>query len=128
MSESVSYTRLGAFVLAGVALLVAAVVVLGGGLLRPPGVLLETYFDESVAGLEVGAPVHYRGVQIGTVSEIAFAYDVYAIPMTDPRFFREGRFVVVRFHVRAQGEVEEARKRLEQRAANDLAAGLRVTL
>jgi len=128
MSESVSYTRLGAFVLAGVALLIAAVVVFGGGLLRPAGVLLETYFDESVQGLELGAPVNYRGVQIGTVSEIAFAYDVYGIPVTDPRFYREGRYVVVRFHVRAQGEIEEARKRLEQRAANELAAGLRVSL
>jgi ABC-type transporter Mla subunit MlaD len=128
VTEQASYTRLGAFVLTGVALVVAAVVVLGGGLFRQRGVVIETYFDEAVEGLEVGAPVKYRGVRVGSVVEIGLAHDVYPIPITEERFYQEGRYVVVRARLRATGELEAERRRIESRAPRELAAGLRVRL
>ena len=128
MTEQASYTRLGAFVLAGVALVVAAVVVFGGGLFRQRGVVIETYFDEAVQGLEVGAPVKYRGVQIGSVIQIGLAQDVYEIPFTEERFYKEGRYVVVRARLRATGELEAERRRIESRAPRELEAGLRLRL
>lgn len=128
MTEKASYTRLGAFVLAGVALLVAAVVVFGGGLLRQRGVVIETYFDEAVHGLEVGAPVKYRGVHVGSVIQIGLAQEIYEIPPTEERFYKEGRYVVVRARLRPTGELEAEQRRIESRVPRELEAGLRVRL
>jgi phospholipid/cholesterol/gamma-HCH transport system substrate-binding protein len=63
-------TLIGAFVLAGIALAVGAVLLLGGRewFKRPVTCLMA--FDGNVAGLTVGSPVSFRGVQLGTVSSI----------------------------------------------------------
>ncbi len=42
------------------------------------------YFDESVHGLEVGAPVKFRGVRIGRVKEIGIHYDAERARSTVP--------------------------------------------
>ena len=77
MSAEARYFRVGLFVLVGIAVIVAAVLVLAGGNLFRQPVVAETYFDEAVEGLEVGSPVKLRGVQIGQVSWIGFVDDVY---------------------------------------------------
>jgi len=71
------YFRLGAFILTGTALLVFMIVVLGAGQFFTRPVLLETYFNEAVNGLEVGSPVRFRGVKIGRVSSIDFVMGRY---------------------------------------------------
>jgi len=70
MGKRVSPTLVGAFVLGGVTLAVAAIIVLGSGrlFLRPH--LFALYFSSDVNGLKVGAPVKFRGVEIGSVTEI----------------------------------------------------------
>lgn len=77
MNPKPSHFRLGLFVLGAVATLVALLVTLGGGDLLRPKVKVETYFDESVQGLDIGAKVRYRGVVIGAVTGIGFTYSRY---------------------------------------------------
>ncbi|MCG5535655.1 MlaD family protein [Ectothiorhodospira mobilis] len=77
MSTRAGYFRLGLFIVATVSAGVALLLVLGIGALFQPKMMMETYFDESVQGLEVGSPVKLRGVTIGEVSEITFTYAHY---------------------------------------------------
>jgi paraquat-inducible protein B len=66
---------IGGFVLGGIALLVAAILVFGSGQLFKKYSKAVIFFKGSVGGLRVGAPVDFRGVQIGTVQEISIQYD-----------------------------------------------------
>lgn len=60
----------GAFVLSGIALLVAAIMLFAGTRLFRHEAGAVTYFQGSVAGLEVGSPVTFRGVRVGSVTRI----------------------------------------------------------
>src|SRR5439155_1473566 len=39
--------------------------------------IIETYFNESVQGLDIGSKVKYRGVSVGEVTRIGFTYNKY---------------------------------------------------
>jgi phospholipid/cholesterol/gamma-HCH transport system substrate-binding protein len=71
METKVNYALVGAFVLALGAALIAGVLWLasGGGFQEKPTLYLALV-DESVAGLNVNAPVKYRGVDVGKVRAI----------------------------------------------------------
>jgi paraquat-inducible protein B len=58
---------IGAFVLGALALAVAALLFFAGGKLRDKHMAVVSFFDGSVAGLRVGAPVTFRGVPVGEV-------------------------------------------------------------
>ena len=71
--------KVGLFVVVGVAFIAVGIVFLGaGGWRQKEYVFIETYVDESVQGLELGAPVKYRGVQIGVVTLIDFVDRKYS--------------------------------------------------
>ena len=67
--------KLGLFVTLGLAVGVALLFWLGMGRFRREAIPAVTYFDESVQGLEVGSPVKFRGVTLGTVSNITIGPD-----------------------------------------------------
>lgn len=70
MSKRASPTAIGAFVVGAVALLVVGLVVFGSvNLFRRP-LTFVMFFDTTVSGLSVGAPVEFRGVKLGHVSRI----------------------------------------------------------
>jgi paraquat-inducible protein B len=69
-----SPTLIGAFVLGGAALVLAAVLIWGSGWLFRPSWRYVCYFAGSVNGLAIGAPVKFRGVEIGAVREIRLRY------------------------------------------------------
>lgn len=71
------YLRVGALVVAGLALAVGFILFLTANRFGSSNVMYETYLRESVQGLEVGAPVRYRGVAIGRVAEIGLVAAEY---------------------------------------------------
>jgi paraquat-inducible protein B len=70
MNKKVSPTLIGAFVVGALALLVIAVVAFGSGQLFRHTKEFVLYFDGSVNGLHIGAPVKFKGVEIGAVKNI----------------------------------------------------------
>jgi paraquat-inducible protein B len=76
----------GAFVLGGLALGLAAIVLFGKFNFFHPSVRAAIVFQDSIAGLSVGAPVTFRGVRVGAVESIAIEFDpktyVAFIPVT----------------------------------------------
>jgi paraquat-inducible protein B len=64
----------GAFVLGGLALAVAAILFFGKARLFEPSERAVVFFQGSVAGLDVGSPVTFRGVRVGSVQQIAVRF------------------------------------------------------
>jgi len=75
MNGNANKAIIGAFVLGALTLLVVGVLVFGSGKLFSDTRKFVVYFDGSVKGLNVGSPVMFRGVKIGSVSDIQIAFD-----------------------------------------------------
>jgi ABC-type transporter Mla subunit MlaD len=119
MQESKRHVRLGAFVIVTGCVLLAVLFLLGGRKLFQPTFTFETYFDESVAGLDLGARVSFRGVPLGHVTEILTSAAAYEadVPLT-----RRRQYIVVRAEVDLSAEEAE---HLKQDAAQMVKQGLR---
>ena len=70
MSKKVSPTLIGTFVVGALVLLIVAVIAFGSGQLFRHTKEFVLYFDGSVNGLRIGAPVKLKGVEIGSVKKI----------------------------------------------------------
>jgi len=93
------YFRVGLAILAGLGLILGAALFVGSDRVGATGVLSETYFRESVAGLSNGSPVLYRGVTLGQVTDIRLVSAAYPGPQ---RGLLEGaafQLVMVRFAI-----------------------------
>ncbi len=75
MSKPANKALIGGFVVGAVALVVAGILVFGSGRFLQETFKFVTYFDGSVKGLNVGSSVVFRGVKIGTVTDILLRYD-----------------------------------------------------
>jgi ABC-type transporter Mla subunit MlaD len=90
--------RVGAFVIAGIVALLALLFFLSGSALHP-GIQYESYFQESVEGLDVGTAVKFRGVTIGQVTDIGLVNAEYPPPNLEDENQKVYQQVVVRFKV-----------------------------
>lgn len=70
MSKQANMTLIGVFVTGALALLITAILIFGGGSFFRRTFSVVLFFDGSVKGLSVGSPVMFRGVKVGTVSDI----------------------------------------------------------
>ncbi len=114
------YLRVGMLVVVGAALAVGFILFLTSGSLRGQQTIFETYIRESIAGLDVGATVRFRGVPVGRVTELGLVAVVYGAAAQGPDD-TTARLVLIRFAVDPERygntSVEQA-----------VAAGLRVRI
>ncbi len=82
MDGSGVFLRVGALIVLGLGLLLGIVWFLGGQRFGH-GDVFESYFHESVQGLEVGAPVKYRGVTVGRVTAVGLVSAEYGHSAAD---------------------------------------------
>lgn len=75
MAAPTNHWKLGLFVLLGAVMILATAGLLAVRSMRKETGRYVSYFDESVQGLEVGSPIKFRGVTIGTVGKIDVAPD-----------------------------------------------------
>ena len=97
MNQKLPYFRLGVFILLALAATIVLVLVLGAGSLFRKQIVMESYFNESVQGLEVGSKVMFRGVMVGNVTLVTFTYAEYEL---DRPLGQRMPLVLVRFQVR----------------------------
>jgi paraquat-inducible protein B len=86
MSKKANPTIIGVFVIGALILVVVGALTFGSGRLfseKRPYVL---FFDEPIKGLSVGAPVKFRGVIIGSVTDIKLRFDDKDLTMDIPIF------------------------------------------
>ena len=70
MSRQPNKTLIGSFVVGAVALAVAGLFIFSSGNLFKETRTFVLYFDGSLKGLDVGAPVNFKGIKIGSVTDI----------------------------------------------------------
>ena len=117
--EGRRYFRLGLFVAVSLSVLAAGLFLLGGRKLFQPTFTFETYFDKSVSGLELGAPVRFRGVPLGQVMEIVTSSAAYE---KDVPLEKRKEYIVVRAKVNLSAQQTE---QMERDAAQFVKRGLR---
>ena len=92
MSLKANYFKLGLFVIGAIVAGAVVLVVIGSGRWFQPKLTIETYFNESVQGLDRGSKLKYRGVSIGEVTRIGFTYNKY---QQDRPMAERARYVLV---------------------------------
>ena len=92
MSQKANYFQLGLFVIGAIIAGIIVLVIIGSGRWFQKRIIIETYFNESVQGLDVGSKLKVRGVAVGEVTRIGFTYNRYQLdrPMSD-----RARYVMV---------------------------------
>ena len=75
MSKQANKALIGAFVVGAVVLAVIGILVFGSGKLLRDQETYVLYFEGSVKGLNIGSPVMFRGVKVGSVTDIMLQYN-----------------------------------------------------
>lgn len=74
MSKKTNPALIGGFVIGAVILLAVGLLVFGGGKIFQDKLVCVMYFDESISGLDIGAPVEFQGVRVGTVTDVRIEF------------------------------------------------------
>lgn len=91
MSKKANKTAIGGFVVGALALIVAGVLIFGSGKFLTKTQAYVMYFEGSVKGLNVGAPLVFRGVKIGSVTRILLVANTDDLSFQIPVFVETER-------------------------------------
>jgi len=75
MSKKLNTTSIGLFIVTGIGLLLAGLVLFSTSQLFTKSQDLIVYFDKSLNGLSEGAPLKYRGVTVGSVKQVLIKFN-----------------------------------------------------
>ena len=69
--------KLGVFIIIGIILTIGGIFYFGVSQFLVPKITVMTVFRDSIDGLQIGSPVKYNGVKLGSVSKISIRTDGY---------------------------------------------------
>ena len=75
MSKKANPTVIGLFVVGAVVLVIAGLLMFGGGQFFGQKLYYVLYFEDNLKGLNKGAPVMFRGTKVGSVTDIKVVID-----------------------------------------------------
>jgi len=128
MASKINYFKIGLFTTISLALIVIFLIFLGASNLFKPTQLAETYFNESVQGLNVGSAVKYRGVTVGKVTAIGMVNAKYST-LNVKLSTQEQRYIYVQFSLSQQLRQAETNKEdFKKIIAGYVKSGLRASL
>jgi paraquat-inducible protein B len=98
---------IGAFVVGAVALVVIGVLLLGGAEWLTEKRIFVAYFEGSVKGLNIGAPIEFQGVRVGSVTDIQLQFLTAEMEFRIPVFIQiePDKMSQVGRHVEAKGQL-----------------------
>jgi len=123
MAKQVNKAVIGGFVISVIVMLIGGVILLGGGEMFKKKVKYVMFFEQSIKGLSKGSPLVFKGVQIGSVSNVVVDYDIDKLEINIP--------VIVEFDpslVELKGKPSRNEQELRQRLNQMIERGLRARL
>jgi paraquat-inducible protein B len=122
MGRRANPTVIGAFIIGAVALIVIGLLILGRGQFFSETRTFVLYFDGSVKGLNVGAPVEFQGVRVGSVTDIRVQY------LSKTNEFRTPVYIQLELDRIGQTDIKEGREERKQYLESLIERGLRARL
>ncbi len=86
MKQKAKLSMIGAFVVGACILAACMVVTFGAGEFFKVKEEYVLYFEDSLKGLDVGAPVRFLGVKVGSVTGIELVFDIKSLSFRTPVF------------------------------------------
>lgn len=90
MSKPANKTLIGVFVIVAIGLVVGAILMLGSGRFFRHYPKYVMYFDSSVKGLSIGSPVVFRGVKVGSVTDLSVDFNPSDLSILIPVYVELG--------------------------------------
>ncbi len=111
MSAKANYFKIGIFVISAAIIAIIAIIALGAGAMFQKKIIIETYINGSVQGLDVGSPFKLRGVKLGNVEKITFVAREYPFDPDSADYLKYGQYILVKSAIEPSRELTEEEQR-----------------